>query len=155
MRTRDPRNGGAQGVDGRKGAWRSGAPGPHAHGNVGRQVVDDRRAEVCGQRKPSNDPRSNQHSPGTPTTALRERGNNTSGSTGRSSGQNAATRRNMRRDERVTVQGPLKKQQPDVVSHRGGGGTHPPTHPHAPFKGALAKGQKQHLWAEGQLSHSH
>ena len=40
-------------------------------------------------------------------------------STGRSSRQNAATRRNMRRGERVTVQGPVKKQQPDGMSHRG------------------------------------
>ena len=78
MRTRHPRSGGAQGVDGRKGAWRSGAPGPHAHGNVGRQVVGDRRAEVCGQRKPLNaPPRRNQHSPGTPTTGHRERTNGT------------------------------------------------------------------------------
>ena len=36
--------------------------------------------------------------------------------------QNAATRRNMRRGEQVTVQGPVKKQQPDGMSHRGGGG---------------------------------
>ena len=43
-------------------------------------------------------------------------------STGRSGRQNAATRRNMRRDERVTVQGPVKKQQPDGMSHRGGQG---------------------------------
>ena len=67
----------------------------------------------------------NQHSPGTPTTGLRERGNDTSRSTGRSGRQNAATRRNMRRDERVTVQGPVKRQQPDGVSHRGGGGAPP------------------------------
>ena len=60
-----------------------------------------------------------QHSPGTPTTGLRERGNDTSGNAGRSGRQNAATRRNMRRDERVTVQGPVKKQQPDGMSHRG------------------------------------
>ena len=106
---------------GRKGAWRLGAPGPHAHGNVGRRVVDDRRAEVSGQRTPSNDRRSNQHSPGTPTTALRERGNDTSRSTGRSGRQTAATRRNMRRGERVTVQGPVKKQHPDGMSHGGGG----------------------------------
>ena len=57
-------------------------------------------------------------------TGLRERGNDTSRSTGRSGRQNAATRRNMRRDERVTVQGPVKKQQPDGMSHRGGGGRH-------------------------------
>ena len=59
--------------------------------------------------------------PDTPTTGLREGGNDTSKSTGRSSRQNAATRRNMRRKERVTVQGPVK-QQSDGMSHRGGGG---------------------------------
>ena len=48
-------------------------------------------------------------------------GGGTSKSTGRSGRQNAATRRNMRREERVTVQGPVKKQQPDGMSHRGGG----------------------------------
>ena len=61
-------------------------------------------------------------SPGTPTTGLRERRNNTSRSTGRSGRQNAATRRNMRREERVTVQGPVKKQRPHRMSQRGGGG---------------------------------
>ena len=30
-----------------------------AHRNAVRQVVDDHRAEVRGQRKPSNDPRNN------------------------------------------------------------------------------------------------
>ena len=62
-----------------------------------------------------------QHSPGTPTTGLRERGNDTSRSTGGSGRQNAATQRNMRRDERVTVQGPVKEQQPDGMSHGGRG----------------------------------
>ena len=33
--------------------------------------------------------------------------------------QKAATQRNMRREERVTVQGPVKEQQPDGMSHRG------------------------------------
>ena len=56
------------------------------------------------------------------TTGLRERGNDTSRSTGRSGRQKAATRRNMRREERVTVQGPVKEQQPNGMSHRGGGG---------------------------------
>ena len=65
-----------------------------------------------------------QHSPNTPTTRLRERGNDTSGSTGRSGRQNAATRRNMRREERVTVQGPLRQQQPDGMSHKAGGACH-------------------------------
>ena len=49
----------------------------------------------------------------------RKRGNDTSKSTGRSGRQNAATRRNMRREERVTVQGPVKEQQSDGMSHRG------------------------------------
>ena len=70
-----------------------------------------------------------QHSPNTPTTGLRERGNDTSKSTGRSGRQKAATRRNMRREERVTVQGPVKEQQPDGMSHRGGEGYHRQTVP--------------------------
>ena len=57
--------------------------------------------------------------PNTPTTGLRELGNDTSKSIGRSGRQNAATQRNMRREERVTVQGPVKEQQPDGMSHRG------------------------------------
>ena len=36
MRTCDPRSGGAQGVDGRYNAWRSGAPGPRAPWTVTR-----------------------------------------------------------------------------------------------------------------------
>ena len=63
MRTHDPRSGGAQGMDGRYNAGRSGAPGPHTHGNTATQVVDDRRAEVRGREKPSNDPRKKQHKP--------------------------------------------------------------------------------------------
>ena len=65
----------------------------------------------------ANGTRHIQHSPGTPTTGLCERGNDTSRS--RSGRQNAAIRRNMRREERVTVQGPVKKQQPYEMSHRG------------------------------------
>ena len=49
MCTRNPQSGGAEGVDGRYNARRSGAPGPHSHLNVARQVVDDRRPEVRGQ----------------------------------------------------------------------------------------------------------
>ena len=81
--------------------------------------MDGLRTEVCGQQKQSNDPRNIQHSPSTPTTGLRELGNDTR-STGRSGRQNTATRRNMRRDERVSVQGPVKKLQPDGMSHGGG-----------------------------------
>ena len=109
--------------------------------NTARQAMDGLWTEVCGQQKQSNDPRNNQHildtptigrrrrangtpyhiqhSPNTPTTGLRERGNDTSRSTGRSGRQNAATRRNMRREERGSVQGPVKEQQPDGMSHRG------------------------------------
>ena len=105
--------------------------------------MDGLRMEGSGQQKQSNEPRNNQHNshtpttghrwrtngtashtqhgPSTPTTGLRERGNDTSRSTGRSGRQKAATRRNMRRDERVTVQGPVEKQQPDGMSRRGGG----------------------------------
>ena len=54
------------------------------------------------------------------TTGLRERGNATTRHTGHSGRQNAATRRNMRREERVTVQGLVKEQQPDGMSHGGG-----------------------------------
>ena len=43
----------------------------------------------------------------------------TSRNRGRSGRQNAARRRSTRREERVTVQGPVKKQQPDGMSHRG------------------------------------
>ena len=73
MRTCDPWSGGAQGSDGRYSTQRSGAPGPHTHGNAARQVVEDRRAEVREQQKPSNDRRNNEHSPGTPTIGLRKR----------------------------------------------------------------------------------
>ena len=48
----------------------------------------------------------------------------TTNDTSRSSSgrQKAATQRNMQREDRVTVQGPVKKQQPDGMSHRGGRG---------------------------------
>ena len=101
------------------GRGQGGAPGPHR--NTARQAMDGLWTEVCGQQKQSNDPGNNQHILNTPTTGLRERGNDTSKSTGRSGRQKIATRRNMRREERVTVQGPVKEQQPDGMSHRGGG----------------------------------
>ena len=85
--------------------------------------MDDLNAEGSGQRKPSNNPRNNlSTTPSAPTTGLRYRGNDTTRNTGRSGRQNAVTRRNMRREERVTVQGPVKKPQPDGMSHRGKGG---------------------------------
>ena len=50
---------------------RSRAPGPHAHGNAARQIVDGLRTKVWGQQKQSNDPRNSQHNPKTPTTGRR------------------------------------------------------------------------------------
>ena len=43
-------------VDGRDNAWRSRAPGPHAHGNTDRQAMDGLQTEASGQQKQSNDP---------------------------------------------------------------------------------------------------
>ena len=75
-----------------------------------------------GSKNRTTTPTTTSTTPGTPITGLRERGNDTSRSTGCSGRQKAATRRNMRRGERVTVQGPVKKQQPDGMSHGRGGG---------------------------------
>ena len=134
----------AWGPEGGGGGDRNRAPGPHAHRTTARQAMDGLWTEVRGQQNQSNDPGNNQHnpqyanywapltrkrytprhiqhSPGTPTTGLCERGNDTRRSTGRSGRQNAATRRNMRRDERVTVQGPVKEQHNPTECHTGGG----------------------------------
>ena len=150
-------------VDGRDSAWRNRAPGPHAHGNTARQAMDGLWTEARGQQKQSNDPPQqpaqppillgaadaqtahpapSRFSPGTPTTGLRERANDTSRSTGRSGRQNAATRHNLRREERVTVQGPVKEQQPDGMSQGGGGemgavGVRVPGGCHAPSHSAV------------------
>ena len=141
MRTHDPRSGGAQGMDGREGARRSGAPGPHARGIVGgagggrlqsggvwavktvkrppQQRAQPRYtnywAPLTHKRHPPQ-PAQPRH---TPTTALREWGNNTSRRSGRSSRQNATTQCSMRREEQLTVQAPVKKQQPDEMSQWG------------------------------------
>ena len=124
-------------VDGQDNTWRSRAPGPHAHGNTVRQIMDGlwtaktvkrprqqpAQPQYANYRAPlTRKQHAIQHSPSTPTTGLCERRNDTSRSTGRSGRQKEATRRNMRREERVTVHGPVKKQQPDGMSHRGGGG---------------------------------
>ena len=119
---------------------------PQEEGGGGGQATDGLWTEARGQQKQSNDPTTTSTSSirkvlgaadaytahpatssttsNTPTTGLRKRGNDTSRSTGRSGRQKAATRRNMRRGERMTVQGRVKKQQPDGMSH--GGGPPPP-----------------------------
>ena len=43
---------GRQVVDGQDNTWRGGAIGPHAHGNAARHVVDDLNVEGSGQQKP-------------------------------------------------------------------------------------------------------
>ena len=48
-------------VDGRDNTWMSRAPGPHAHRNTARQVMDGLWTEARGQQKQSNDPGNNQH----------------------------------------------------------------------------------------------
>ena len=105
----------------RRGPWASGTQ-KHSEAGDGRPV--DRGAWTANTvKRPRQQPAHPQYAnywapltrrrhipphsaqPGTPTTGLRERGNDTSKSTGRSGRQNAAPRRNMRRGERVTVQG--------------------------------------------------
>ena len=96
--------GGGGGGSGPDSEWRNRAPGLHR--NTARQATDGLWTEVCGQQTQSNDPGNNQHNPrhpndwapltrkrhtmphsaqpNTPTTGLRECGNDTSKSTGRS-----------------------------------------------------------------------
>ena len=76
-----------------------------------------RRGVRSKDRKPN--PATTRATPSAPTTGLR--GNDANRNTGRSGRQNAATQRNMRREERVTVQGPVMQQQPDGMAHGGGG----------------------------------
>ena len=58
--------GGGGMVDRRDSAWRSRAPGTHAHGNTARQAMDGLRTEARGRQKQSNDPGNNQHILNTP-----------------------------------------------------------------------------------------
>ena len=130
-------------VDGRDNAWRSRAPGPHArkHSEAGDGRPVDRGAWTAKtvkrpRQQPAQPQYANYWEPLTrkrhtmPHSAQPQHTNHWAPRArkrhqqepGRSGRQNAATRRNMRREERVTVQGPVKKQQPDGMSHRGGGG---------------------------------
>ena len=61
---------------------------------------------VGATRTPATPSTTPSTTPSAPTTGPGERGNDTTRNTGRSGRQNAATRRNMRRGERVTVQAP-------------------------------------------------
>ena len=90
-------------------------------GGAVRQNKGGRGLGGGGTRTP---PAATSTAPAHQTTGLRERGNDTSGSTGRSGRQNAATRRNMRREERMTVRKGLASRR--NVTHGGGGGGSPP-----------------------------
>ena len=74
-----------------------------------------------GSKDRETTPATTSTTPSAPTTGLCERGNDTTRNTGRSGRQKAATRRSTRREERVTVQDPVKKQQPDGMSQKWGG----------------------------------
>ena len=110
---------------------RGGVPGPHAHGNVG---------EACGGRPACGGvwaAKSVRRPPAAQPKCTNYRGNDTTRSTGPSGRQSAATRRSTRTGERVTIQGPVKKPQPDGMSHGGGAWTaqtvkRPPQQPAQP-----------------------
>ena len=72
-------------------------------------------------QKLSNDPRHNGHNPSAPTTGSRERGTDATRNTGRSGCQKTLARRSARREERVTVQDPIQKQDGDEMAQGGGG----------------------------------
>ena len=94
--------------------------------NTARHVVDNLNVEgEWAAKTVKRPPQQPTHTPSAPTTGPRKHGNNTTRNTGRSGCQNAATQSNMRRKERVTVQGPVKKPQLDEMSHRGAAGVHP------------------------------
>ena len=149
LRTRDPRSGGAYVGDGRDNPWRSRAPGAHAHGNAARQVVDGLGTEVYGQLKQSNDPGNNQHNPQyanywapltrkrhiPPHPAQPQRTNHWAPRTRKRHQQEHWPQRPTERSDPTQYAkgrtgdcpGPRKEQQPDGMSHRGGGGGLTPT----------------------------
>ena len=65
----------------------------------------------------------------------------------------------MRREERVTVQGPMKEQQPDGMSHRGGGESvavapPPPPHTHACLSTGFLRRLSANLLFELRVLHN-
>ena len=77
--------------------------------------MDDLNVKGGVQQKPT--PAATSTTPSTPTTGLRQCGNDATRNTGRSGRQNTATRCSTRREEWKTVQGPVKK----LLLHRGWG----------------------------------
>ena len=105
--------------------------GGHTHGNTARQDVGGLRTKVLGQQKQSNDPCNNQHTqtahPSASSTApTHQRLGSANVETTPAGAPATATNRRQRPDatceRRATVQGPVKKQQPNGMSHTGGGG---------------------------------
>ena len=119
-----------------RGTWQrgeagGGRPGQHVEGWSNWASRMRKRGEACGGR-PGREgewsknrktiPATTSTTPSVPTTGHHQSGNDITRNTGRSGRQKALTRRSMRREERVTVQGPVKKPQPDGTSNKGGGG---------------------------------
>ena len=114
-------------------ARRGGVTGPHAPGNAARHVMDDRDVKENGSHNRKTTPATTSTDPSAPSTGPRCRGNDTTRNTGRNGRQIALAGRSTRTDERVTVQGPVKKPQPDGMSHGGSAGAvHPPPPPPPP-----------------------
>ena len=117
-----------------------------------------KRSEACGGRpgrggewaaRPlKRPPTTTSTTPSAATTGPRCCGSDTSRNTGNRGRQNAATRRSAQREERPTVQGPVKKPQPNGISHGGGGVQHMaaqlevpnPTQPNPGVRDALEGG---------------
>ena len=128
MHERDPQSGGVGPTCRPK--WREGTWWTTRTLDGGVEVLDRTHTETRRgmwwmtrvQRGVGNKNRETTPAPTTTTPScqlLRQREKDTSRNTGRSGRQNAVTRYSTRREERVTVQGPVKKQQPNRMSHRG------------------------------------
>ena len=78
-------------VDDRSTTWMSGAVGPHAQGNVAKNVVRDPRAGGSGLQNLNNEPRNKRRNSSVPTTGIHRLGNDTGRIRGHSDRQNTAT----------------------------------------------------------------
>ena len=111
----------------------SASPSGDAHGNAARHVADDLNAEGEWAAQPVNRPlQPPARQLLSPADALMTPARAPAAAADRTQRPDATC------EERVTVQGPVKKQQPDGMSHGGGGGgwlgpqTNPPSQKHWP-----------------------
>ena len=148
LTTQRPLRGGGGGSD-TNSAWRNRAPGPHR--NTARQAMDGLWTEVCGQQTQSNGPGNNQHNPQyanywapltrkrhiPPHPAQPQHTNHWAPRTRKRHRQEHRPQRPTERsDPTQHAKGragdcpgpPVKKQQPDGLSH-GGSNTPPPLGP--------------------------